>query len=304
LVNYERQIFGRNVHEPEIIVGLGSTELTSAFFLACLDAGTEIIITNPAYLNYPRQVQIEGLLQTRIKRWPIIDNHTFEPNLDALQDTITDTTRLILVTSPCNPDGQVFTDDTLDAITDIAEDHDVWVMIDLAYRAFCYGAAPAYLSRQPRENEIWMCSLSKEFRILGWRVAYAIADEKSIEIVNTIEQARTLCPNRLAQEILVGILHDNQKLDDLKAFHDATRLQYGKIAQETVEILQEKIPKAYVLKPMGGFYVFVDISPYGKDSRTVCRQLLNEWQVALAPRPGLWNGRMDTTVFRSCCKHA
>ena len=280
---YEKEIFGRKATTEEVIVGLGSTELTAAFMLATLDSGSEVILTRPGYLNYERQILVETLMSAKIKRWDIIKDREFAPNTDELQDLITPDTRLIILTAPGNPDGQIFSEETLEAVSDIAEDKGVWVMVDVAYRAFCFEKEPKYYSRPRRENEIWMCSLSKELRILGWRLAYALADPELINAVVTVEQARTLCPSRPAQMIVSRIIGDKDKLKVIKDFYDKGKRRYAEVGLKTYNALKEEIPDIYPLKPMGGFYVFFDASNYSPSSRKVCNDLLNKWQVALAP---------------------
>jgi len=283
IVNYEKYVFNRKILEEEVIVGSGSTELTAAFMLSILDPGTEVIITRPGYLNYPRQVQIETLLRCKIKRWTILRNHEFNPDFDELQEMISDKTRMLIICTPGNPDGQIYTDDMLNAINDIAEEKGIWVMVDVAYRTFIYEKPPSYFSRERSENEIWMCTLSKEFRIPGWRMAYAVADKELISAVETVEQARILCPNKMAQEILTRVLQDNKKLKSVKEYYEKGRDKYKKVAQYTTEELRNNIPDLGILEPRGGFYVFFDASKYEKSSKKLCNDLLKECQVALAP---------------------
>jgi len=128
-----------------------------------------------------------------------------------------------------------------------------------------------------------MCSLSKEFRIPGWRIAYIVANENLIEGLVALEQARILCPSRLVQAILAKLLEKKENLRIMKDFHKQSRLKYGRIASKTIDILKEKLPKIDIIRPMGGFYVFFNIEKYMDDSRKACNDLLNKWQVALAP---------------------
>ncbi|MGQ4892866.1 MAG: pyridoxal phosphate-dependent aminotransferase [Candidatus Njordarchaeia archaeon] len=283
VVKYEDFIFGKKINPEEVFVGSGSTELTAAIFLSILDPGSEVILTRPGYLNYERQIQIETALKSKVKRWDILKEGKFNPNLDELQSLITDNTRMIVVTTPGNPDGQVFSDDLINGIMDIAEDKGIWVMIDVAYRAFIFGETPRYFSKPRRENEIWMVTLSKEFRVPGWRMAYAVMDTELLKAVETIEQGRNLCPSRFAQEAFTRLFHDNDKLRRTKEFFDATRIKYRDVAEHTYSFLKNEISNIRPLKPMGGFYVFFDASSYSSDSRYVCSKLLNDYQVALVP---------------------
>lgn len=283
VVNYEGCVFGRSVEEGEVMVGSGSTELTAAFISAILDPGDEVILTKPFYLNHLRQVQMETCLQAKVKEWPIIEGGFFNPSLDKLQSLVTERTKLIILTTPGNPDSSVFKDDLLNGVVDVGEDKGLWVLIDVSYRAYHFKEIPRYYARRRRENEIWICSFSKEFRVPGWRLAYAIADPDLINSVNTIEQARTLCPSRLAQEVFIPILMDRRRLQELKEFYREGASRYSSIAKLTVEALKDNIPKLKLLEPQGGFYIFFNHEAYEKSSKKLCKELLERECVALTP---------------------
>jgi len=285
VARYERSVWGREVRESEdaIIAGAGSTELTAAFMMACMDPGDELLLTAPGYLNYKRQAEIEGLLKVRIRWWPVIKDHEYAPDPGELADYITDRTRLLIITSPGNPDGMVMPDDLYEGVLDVAEEKGIWVMLDLAYRAYCFGEEPRYFSRPRRPNEILMCTFSKELRTPGWRLAYAIAEPELVSVVNAIEQARVLCPSGLAQKAITRALATEERLRAIRAYYDAGRKKYARVAGLTLKALEEAMPKAVPLEPQGGFYVFFDASAYEPRSKVFCRELLNEVQVALAP---------------------
>jgi aspartate aminotransferase len=186
------------------------------------------------------------------------------------------------LTSPGNPEGQIYDDQTIEAIADIAEDKGIWVLIDTAYEAFIYTKTPKYFFRKRRENEIRMCTFSKTLRVPGWRIAYAIADSELVRTVATLEQNRNLCPNRLAQESLSNIFQDESRLVQLREYCRTSCIKYKKVAEKTYEQL-EKIPRVKPLEPQGGFYVFLDIAGHYQSSRLMCKRLLDQCQVALVP---------------------
>jgi len=285
IVKYEEAVWGRRLRpgEDDIIVGAGSTELTAAFMLACMDPGDELVLTCPGYLNYKRQAEVEGLLQLKVRWWPVVKGHEYEPDPGELSSILTDKTKLVIVTTPGNPDSMVMSDEVMDGVLDVAEEKDVWVMVDLAYRAFFFGEEPSYLSRPRRPNEIAMCTFSKEFRIPGWRLAYAIAEPELVAAVNAIEQARILCPSTPAQKILMRVLTSRERLRSVREYYDAGRRRYAEVAKLAYEALVEAMPKAIPLRPQGGFYIFFDASAYDGNSRRFCKRLLDQAQVALVP---------------------
>jgi len=285
VANYELVIWGRKITAQNIVFGLGSSEQIGAIFLALLNPGDEVILTSPGYLNYKRQLDLEMKLNAKAKYWKIISEEgIFEPKIDDLSNLVTDKTKLIIITSPGNPDGQVWDDDTVNALLDFAEDKQIYILFDLAYRAFIFEETykPKYLSKTPGEWDIWSCTLSKELRIPGWRASYLIILENLLRALDTIEQARTLAPVSILQLALTKLFSEDAALSELKAFYEEGARKYAAIANKTVSLLKE-IPLLNVLEPKGGFYVFFDVSRYDKDSKKVWRELINEYQVALAP---------------------
>ncbi|HDH07254.1 MAG TPA: pyridoxal phosphate-dependent aminotransferase [Thermoproteales archaeon] len=284
LIEYENKVFGRSKPgSEEIIIGSGSTDQTAAVFLSILDPGSEVIFTRPYYLNYTRQLEIEFQRTIRVKTWDIIKDHRYDPALDDLQELITDKTSLIVITSPGNPDSKIIPEEVYKGVLDIAEDKGIWVILDLAYRAFTFKEPPRYFSQPRRENEIIIATLSKELRIPGWRISYVIADPELVKRINTIEQARILCPSRLVQEVLIRLFSDSKSFAILREFNRKSSEKYSKVAYSTYEKITSEIEGINALKPDGGFYVCFDITAYTNNSKEFCNRLLKEWQVALVP---------------------
>jgi len=285
IVNYEKEIWGRRVDVNNIIFGLGSSEQIGAVFLSLVNPGDEVILTSPGYLNYKRQLDLELKLKASVRYWRIIDEDgAFNPDVDELQKMISSKSKLIIITTPGNPDGQVWSDEQIKAILDIAEDNSIYVLFDLAYRAFIYDEnnIPRYLSKTPGEFDIWSCTMSKELRIPGWRASYLMIPEDIRRSLDTIEQARTLAPVSLIQIALEKFFKDKSLLHELSMFYKEGAKKYGSAAHKTIQLLRE-IPNIRVLEPQGGFYVFFDVSAYDNDSKRIWKELINRYQVALAP---------------------
>jgi len=279
---YERHVFGRNVSSEKIVFGLGSTEQTAAIFRLLLNPGDEIILTRPGYLNYVRQLELELSLRAKIRYWPIIEGFEFRPSIDALNNMLTSRTKAVLITSPGNPDGQVWDDTLLRGIHDLAEDHGFYVIIDAAYRAFIFEGDKTPFQRKPLEREIWICSFSKEFRAPGWRASYVVIPEELRRPLNTIEQARTLAPVSLIQLMLIRLFSDREALASVRRHYEEGARRYAELAEETVRELLS-IENIGVLPPKGGFYVFFNISAFSEDDKKVWRELIDKKQLALAP---------------------
>lgn len=285
IVDYEEAIFHRKIKEENLIIGNGSTELTAALLNALLDEKGEIILSRPHYLNYYRQAQLTSNLKAKVKYWNLIreSDLKFEPSIEELKEIITDKTALILLTSPGNPDGQVFSDELFRAVSEIAKDKNIFLAVDLAYRGFCYSEDPYYFSKEVEEHEIFICTFSKELRLPGFRLGYVIASKEVIRWLEVVEQASDLCPNNLAQKIISELFSRKENLKNIAEFIVKGKELYRKTAEFSYLEMKRKIPEFSLLEPKGAFYLFFNHSGFMKDSRKFCSKLLNEYQVALAP---------------------
>jgi aspartate aminotransferase len=284
IVKYEKEIFGRNVHVDNLIVTNGSTELAAAVMEALIGENDEIILTKPHYLNFSRQALIVGDLKVKIKYWDLIrEDFRYEPDTEQLKELITDKTKAIILASPGNPDGQVFSDELFKEISEIAKDKKIYLITDLAYRGFCYIKQPYYFSKEIEPHEIFICTLSKELRIPGLRMAYAIATKDLIRNFELIQQVRSLCPNGLTQKIFAEMIGREESTKILKEFIERGREVYQGVANFGYRYLKDKIPEFYLNEPKGAFYLFFNHSKISPNSREFCSNLLEKVQVALAP---------------------
>jgi len=283
IVVYEREIFNRKVEPDNIFIGNGSTELTFSLINSVLDDEHEIILTRPHYLNYLRQTILATSPAVKVKYWNLIKNNEYYPSLDELQSLITDKTVLIILSSPGNPDARILDDETYRGIIEIAKDKGVLVINDIAYRGFWYSRKPEYFSKEIEENEIIICTFSKELRIPGLRMAYILCNnEEILKRMEVIEQTINLCPNSFSQLIIAELLGKRDNLKIISEFIEKGRLLYKKVSEFTYENVKD-LEGVFALKPEAGFYVFFNHEKIEKNSKKFCNDLLIKKQVALAP---------------------
>jgi aspartate aminotransferase len=282
IVLYEEEMFNRRISEENIFMGNGSTELTFSLLNTILDDDSEIILTRPHYLNYLRQIILATNPSIKIKYWDLVQDYEYDPSLDKLQNLITNKTSLILLTSPGNPDAQILSDETYKGIIEIAKDKGIFVVTDIAYRGFWYYRKPQYFSKDIEENEIIICTFSKELRIPGLRIAYILTNNKEIlRRLEVIEQTINLCPNNFTQKIIAELLGNKENIKIVSEFIEKGRLLYKRISEFTYENIKN-LEGIYTLKPEAGFYVFFNHEKIERNSKKFCGDLLLKKQVALA----------------------
>jgi len=252
---YELKANAVHYAPTEIVITNGATEALAAVLLAVLSEGDEVIIPSPMYVSYAPIIAFCKAKLVALDTRP----HDFQITPDALQALITPKTKLILITSPNNPTGVVFSNASLQAVKDAALAHELFVLSDDVYHQLVFKEDFAKLNgdAQLRDRLIVTQSFSKPYAMTGWRVGYVLADEP-------IAKAITL----MHAYLVGGITTFNQHAAIEALKHDPTPMRDSyrhrrDIGYEALEAMG--LP---CVKPEGAFYLFPDISSLGLDSET------------------------------------
>jgi aspartate/methionine/tyrosine aminotransferase len=187
-----------------IVPGLTTGQLL--VYMAVLDPGDEVIVFDPYYPPYPHLARAAGATVIFVSTLP-----DFQPDLHALEANITDKTKLIVINSPNNPTGAVYSEATLRHIAKIAEKHNLLVISDEIYEHFTYEKNHFSIgSIYP--NTITMNGFSKEYAMTGWRIGYISGPEKVIEAINQIQQYTVMSSSSIAQHAALVALKNRPKI--------------------------------------------------------------------------------------------
>ena len=259
-----------NYTSDEIIITNGSTEGLASTFLALLNEGDEVIIPAPMYVSYLPMIQY-----CKAKLVQLDTTKTnFQIDEDALNSCISERTKLIVITSPNNPTGVVYTKDSLEAVKKVALKHRIFILSDDVYHQLVYTNDFHKLSDDPSIRHLLIVaqSYSKPYAMTGWRIGYLMADQPIATHINSIHSY-----------LVTGITSFIQRaaIDALK--QDTTEIKriYFDRLNRCKEILDKNnIP--YV-NPEGAFYLFINIGEFKMNSEDFCLKALNEYKVALVP---------------------
>lgn len=250
----------------EIIATSGGKHALSLIFQAVCDAGDEVVIPAPYWVSYVEQVRIAG------GKPVIIDTDektNFKITPGKFQEAVTGRTKLLVLNSPSNPTGMVYSGEELKAIAETALKNGVMVISDEVYETIIYDelehVSIASLSEESRKNTIIVNSFSKTYSMPGWRVGYAAGDADIIKSMIKLQSQTTSHPDSIAQRAAVGALKGPQ--DEVRGMRDAFEKRRGLIVE-----LAGRIEGVECLNPEGAFYIFPNISKlYGKtvDGREV-----------------------------------
>jgi aspartate aminotransferase len=239
----------------EIVVGCGAKQIIFAAFAASLNDGDEVIIPAPYWVSYPEIVLLHGG-RPRIVECAATTGFKLSPA--DLEASITSRTRWVVINSPNNPTGAVYTAAELRAIADVLHRHpQVWVMLDEIYEHFVFGDAKhvslLQVAPELRPRSLLVNGLSKSYAMTGWRVGYGAGPDALVKAITLLLTQSTTCANAAAQAAAVAALQGPQQcVAEAAAHYEARR-------DRMVEQLS-RIPGLSCDKPSGAFYVFVSVA--------------------------------------------
>ena len=259
----------------EIVVTTGTQEAISVIFQALLNDGDEVLLPDPYYMAHRQAINAAGgqpvTLPTRLE-----DNFVVQP--DAVEAAITSKTKAIILTSPSNPTGTVINWETAEAISQIAQKHNLIVISDELYEKLVFDGAQvtsiAGLSDM-WERTITVNGLSKVYNMTGMRVGYVAAPAPFVEAALELHHLTTICAPAISQWAALAALSGPQDCVQ------ETLAIYIKRRTVMLDYLAEYgIPSN---RPQGAFFVFADIRATGFSSLEFCERLLREQQVQIFP---------------------
>jgi aspartate aminotransferase len=275
-----------NIHvdASEIIVTTGGSEAISFGFMACLDAGDEVIIPEPFYANY------NGFaVQAGVKVVPIgskIETGFDLPKMEEIEKAITSKTKAIVICNPNNPTGYLYSDAEMKILEALVIKYNLFLFADEAYREFCYGSAhtSAMHLKGAENNVILMDTISKRYSACGGRIgAFVTKNKEVLNAAMKFAQAR-LSPPYYAQ--LLG----EAAVDLPDDYFDITKAEY-KLRRDTIVERLNKIPGVFCPNPGGAFYAMARLPI--DDCDVFCQWLLesfsyNNATLMLAPATGFY----------------
>jgi aspartate aminotransferase len=268
---------GLDYKRSQIIVNCGAKHSCYNVILATCQAGDEVIIPAPYWLSYPEMAKLADAS-------PVIVETTeasgFKISPEQFRDAMTPATKLIILNSPGNPTGSVYSREELQALAEVALEEDILMLSDEIYEKITYdGVQPvslASLGKEVYDLTITVNGFSKAYAMTGWRLGYVAAPDPIAAAIDSIQSHSTSNPTSFAQKgALAGLKGDQSFIGEMvKAFAERRAYMYDRLT---------KIPGVTCVKPMGAFYMLPNISSFGLNSTDFASKLLDDQKVALVP---------------------
>jgi len=263
----------------EIIVSVGAKHSLFNIFQAFIEEGDEVIIPAPYWVTYPELVRYSGGTVVEITT---NDDTNFKITPAQLKDAITSKTKILILTTPSNPTGSVYTKAELEAIAEVLKGTNITVISDEMYEKLVYDGsdftAVASINEDMLNRTITVNGLSKSVAMTGWRFGYlATKNQDLLKAMKKLQSQSTSNINSITQAAAIVALSGDADKDI-----ESMRVEFEKRRDLAIELLSD-IDELSVVKPSGAFYLFVNIKKVSLDSMDFCTKLLEEVGVAVVP---------------------
>ncbi len=268
---------GLTFKPSQIIVSCGGKHSCYNTILATCQEGDEVIIPSPYWLSYPEMVKLAGATPVVITT---TDATEFKMTPDQLRAALTPRTRLVIINSPSNPTGSLYTAAELKALGDICVEKGILIMSDEIYEKLVYDGAEhasvATFSPAHQEHTIIVHGFAKAYSMTGWRLGFLAAPEPIAKAIDAIQSHSTSNPTSFAQKGAVAALTGPQ--DHIKLW----LAEYAKRRSYAHQRLNS-MPGVTCVNAKGAFYLFPNVARLGLKSAEFCSRLLEQEKVAAVP---------------------
>ena len=247
--------------KTEMLVTVGGSEAIDIALRAMVDAGDEVLIPQPSYVSYEPCAVLAGAKPVIIE---LKHENQFRLTAQELEEAITDKTKILILPFPNNPTGAIMERDDLEAIAEVIQKHDLFVISDEIYSELCY-----------TENHVSIANISGMWERTGWRLGYACGPVEIIEQMYKIHQFCIMCAPTTSQYAAIDALKNGD--EDVQMMREA----YNQRRRYLVHVFHEMQLECF--EPFGAFYIFPCIKEFGMTSDEFASRFLQEEKVAVVP---------------------
>ncbi len=264
-----------NYNKNEIIVSTGAKQPIFNSMLAICDVGDEILIPSPYWVSYIEIAKIAGVTPIIV---PTKEENDFKVTKEDLKPFITNKSKAILFSNPCNPTGSIYSYEELEDLSKFCLENSLIIISDEIYERIYYETKPlsiANISKEVKDSTIIINGFSKSCAMTGLRVGYTASNRLIADTIASIQGHITSHPSLISQYAALGALMDGSK--DIKFMVDEFLKRRNLVIDSMVDL-----PSISYINPQGGFYLFFKIKGF-EDSMSLSKILIEEYNLALVP---------------------
>ena len=278
IIRYTEEHYQKLVLPENVVVSSGAKQALMVLLHSILDPHDEVIFPAPYWVSYPEMVKLAGGVPVVVTP----EDGSFLPTAREIADAVGSYTKAIILNSPNNPSGVMYSRDFIAEMVRFCEDKSLYLIMDDTYNRLVFDGKSAVncyeFARDHAENSklVVINCVSKTYAMTGFRIGWAVANRELVQAMATIQSQQTSGPAAPSQWAAVGALNGVQSsVDSLRQTLENNR-------NIMVERLQA-IDGVQVTKPDGTFYCFPDFGAFEKDSQKLCRRLLDKVRVVTVP---------------------
>ena len=278
IIRYTEEFYGRKVNPENVIASGGAKQAIMVAMQSILNPQEEIIFPAPYWVSYPDMARLCGAIPVPV----LPEDGTFYPRLKDIEQRVGSYTRAIIINSPNNPTGAMYSEEFIADIVDFCERKDIYLIMDDIYHRLIFDgkkpfSAYNYTKKSVEESKLIIINgVSKQYAMTGFRIGWAVGNKKVIEAMANIQGHQTSGPSVLLQKAAVGALNGIQSsVESLRVTLENNR--------NVLIGLLKSFNGVKVTVPDGTFYCFADFSAYEKDSQKLSSHLIDKVMVLTVP---------------------
>jgi aspartate aminotransferase len=278
VIRYTEEFYDRIVEPENVVISSGAKQSIMNVLYSILEPKDEVIFPVPYWVSYPEMVKLAGGVPVPVAA----EDGSFRPRLFDIEEKIGSYTKAIIINSPNNPSGVMYSREFIQQIVELCERKNLWLIMDDLYNRLTFdGVKPANPFEFAKElgeasKIVLVQGVSKMYAMTGFRIGWAIANREISEAMTNIQSHQTSGPVTVSQWAAVGAL------SGVQTSVESLRLTLENNRNVLVGLLKT-IPGVHVTNPNGTFYSFPDFSAYEKDSHKLARFLLDRVRVLVMP---------------------
>jgi aspartate aminotransferase len=278
IIRYTEEFYERKVKPEHVIASGGAKQAIMVALQAVLNPQEEVIFPAPYWVSYPDMARLIGAIPVPA----LPEDGTFYPRLKDIEDRVGSYTKCVIINSPNNPTGAMYSEEFIADVVEFCEKRDIWLIMDDIYHRLIFdGRKPIncynYAKKKDENSKLIVVNgVSKQYAMTGYRIGWAVGNKKVIEAMSNIQGHQTSGPSVLLQKAAAGALNGIQSgVESLRVTLENNR-------NVMVDLLNS-FEGVKVTKPDGTFYCFADFSVYEKDSNKLSEFLIDKVQVLTVP---------------------
>lgn len=264
--------------DTQVMITAGNMQGLNTLFHVCLDPGDEVIVTDPGFASHFQQIRLCG---GKPVYWQLLEENGWALDVESLPKLITARTKAIVLVTPSNPTGKIFSKKALLQVGAIAKTNNLLLLLDDPYLYLTYENKDKHFNLASQkdllDNTVYCFTFSKCYAMSGWRLGYMILPPQLKKEVLKVHDATLICTPRISQ--IAGITALQGEAEHLKTFEAILSSRRELIMQQL-----DRIPHVFeYTKPEGAYYIFPRILAQHKNAREFAIRLLNEAHVSVTP---------------------